>query len=412
MTCLRSFIRASLLLTSAACAIACSAHDTQHDEPAAALPPVHLEMHLTVPPAAELFRCQFVKLPSVDTDEMFIGGYTHEYTRGSHHYLLYKTSLVDPPPGTVSPFDCGAEGGIMRYATGIVAGGQVPKGGETYPAGVALPLLSGQVLVLQAHYINTTDAPIDATVSVDLALVDPASVKHRAGMAQLYDPFIVVPPRSKAQAQMRCTTRRNVTLVKAIPHMHARGVAHETFIDSSGAPPADAPLVSSTDWQHPTEFTGDLLLSAGSALRIRCDYQSDLDFEILQGQSADKNEMCTLGIVYYPAAPPGEPVCDEDQFGVGDKTCAETSRCIQACPPDASPRNTPGLTGVDVGECWQRCMVDACPNVSRPLQLELGCVSQSCASACSGTSAAECAACVTTKCAAQFQACESLACGQ
>src|SRR5262249_54208460 len=95
-----------------------------------------------------------------------------------------------------------------------------------------------------------------------------------------------------------------------------------------------------------------------------------------------------------------------DGYGTGTKSCADSLTCIQSCPPGDAP--SPGDGRIDVGACWQRCLVDSCEKAAAPLNALGYCVQTMCATECSGGS--NCASCVITNCATEYTGCQSQGC--
>ncbi|GAC1595313.1 MAG: hypothetical protein NVS3B20_19260 [Polyangiales bacterium] len=366
-------------------------------------------MRVTVPAATEIFRCQLVRLPKVEGGhEMFLNGHAHDYTPGSHHFLLFRTDLNQIAPGLDQPFDCAEGGGVMRHAGGYVFGGQVPHLDESYPEGVALALRSEEVLVLQAHYINASKNALEAKVDLTLKRVDEASVKHRAGLIRMYDPFIYVAPKSGGTAQMRCPIKKDMTILAASPHMHARGMNHTTWFDAAMTTPTDKPLFVSTDWEHPADYKGSFPATKGSAFRFQCTYKNESDRPFVQGQSADTNEMCMLTALYYPALETDDQFCYGDQYGAGTQSCSDTLTCIQGCPANSAPTIDKGNTAITIGECWQKCLTTSCPNASRPFLDVIDCIGAKCKTECGPSG--DCKACVASNCGTEYLTCANLAC--
>ncbi|MFI5299440.1 MAG: hypothetical protein ACHREM_15215 [Polyangiales bacterium] len=373
-------------------------------------PGFDLDMAITVPSATEEFRCKAFKIPAPATGtEVFMSGYEHHYTAGSHHYLVYRTDLTDIPAGDDTPFDCAEGGGIMQHAGGYAFGGQVPDETVDFPSGVALPLNGGEVVILQVHYIDATSTPIDASIHVRINTMDASQVVHRAGAMRMYDPFVYVPPNTSATAQMRCTTKHDMTVFAAAPHMHARGVMHTTWLDLAGAAPSTSALLTDADWEHPTNYAGTLAVPQGSSFHFRCDYQNPNNQTYYQGQSANTNEMCMLTALFYPDNPDDNGFCFGEGYGGGTTTCSQLLTAIQACPAADAPKVNAENAGVDVGPCWQQALAGSCPNASALMFSFTGCLQSKCASQCA-TINSTCTSCIATNCAAQYSACNSATC--
>jgi hypothetical protein len=191
------------------------------------------------------------------------------------------------------------------------------------------------------------------------------------------------------------------------------------YLDDPSGEQSTEPIVTSPQWDHPNVVESELSVPAGSYIRTICKYHGDNHPVVVQGQDKLDNEMCMFEGFYFPAVPrdkDGEAfeTCIQtplpggigDQFGSGSKSCSESLSCVRSCPSGDAPVITDD--GVDVGVCWQSCMVDACPTASAPLDDMTWCVRQQCASQCGGGS--DCEACVLTNCAAQYFACQAHHC--
>ncbi len=368
---------------------------------------VSFDMRVSVPAYGEVHSCQFVKMPS---DATFVGGGGYATTIGTHHFLLFRTAAIDPPPPLDTPIDCYEGAGVMRFERGFVSGGQLRVESADFPAGAALVFKPNELLLMQGHFLNAGGSPVTASVHVDLHVVDPASVKWKVGTFRFYDPYIYVPPRGDATARMRCHVHHDVTILSAGSHMHRLGVAYRAYFDPPAAPRASTPFFTTNDWQHPPYWTGPLTATAGSAIRFECDYHSDADTPIVQGLSADKNEMCMFSAFYVPEQDDAENDCTSmDMHGSGTRSCAETNSCLALCAPADAPQFGEGRA--DVGACWQKCIADSCPNVTEVLTPQLVCTQQKCATECASFGAA-CNACIVERCKSQLDACQALDCGQ
>jgi hypothetical protein len=392
-------MRTPLLLL--VCLVGCSS------KPAGPVPgDIQYSLTVHVPAGGEMFQCQYVTTPM---QQRYLLAAAHHYTPGSHHMLLYRTDLSAIPAGQSAPQDCyeGGGGTIMSHVRGVLYGSQVPDDSYSLPDGIAMPLAPGEVLLLQAHYINATPKALDATVDVGLTTTsDKSKMKYAAGILFYYDVFIDVPPMAKATAGERCTLNHDITLLSVFPHYHARGYGYEAWVDKPGQAPSTAPFYTSTDWEHPTKWTGGpLALASGTSIRWRCEYQSQ-DKEYFQGPSAVDNEMCMFTGLYYPAVDNTFDLCLDsfDQVGQGTATCADTTNCIAACPAVTAPP-AGGDPRTEIPGCWQKCVVQSCPGASKPLVAELKCFAQ-----CQGCSGSACQQCVLSKCINELTACNSAAC--
>ena len=120
--------------------------------------------------------CQFVRMPAEPT---FVRGGSYVTTPGTHHFLLFRTAaVIDPPPAVGVPVDCFEGAGVMRYERGFVSGGQLDHDSAHFPEGAALAFLPGEILLLQGHFLNTTDGDVVSKVHVELDPTPAASVRR------------------------------------------------------------------------------------------------------------------------------------------------------------------------------------------------------------------------------------------
>jgi hypothetical protein len=368
---------------------------------------ITFELKSTVAPGDEAYFCRFVRMPETGAD-IFVRGGHHELSSGAHHYLLYRTRRTTWTDDMANVVRCDEHQTVMKDATGWVTGGQTPSENADFPNGAALPFKSGEILLLQGHFLNASSAPMEASVELLLRTVPASSVEVPAGVLRFYDPFIVVPPRAKSRAGMRCTIKKDIVLLSAAAHMHSRGVSYAAYLDPPEGPPSATPFYTTTDGMRPTFFLGFMKIAAGSKIRFQCDYDSHEDRTITQGLSAENDEMCMFNAFYYPAMDPADEACaDADEVGTGTQTCAQTSSCLETCPTSDAPNFESG--DARVGACWQACMTSSCPNVAGALFPQLACTKAKCAVECA-TMGDGCRSCVADRCAADVSRCQGLSC--
>ena len=381
--------------------------------PGSKLQTVEFKMDATVGAGKEIFDCQFVTLPNI-TGWMVSG--EHTYTTGSHHLLVYTTDLTSVPAGGNQVQDCyEGSGSFMSHVRGVLYGGQTPTGSQQFPPGIGLQTTANQVLLFQVHYLNATSADLSAHVDVKLTLDSGTDIVTNAGILFLYDPFIDVPPGAKAQAQMRALIPRDITLLSATSHYHARGVGYAAYLDTP-TKMGTSPFFTSASWNSPEIQSMSMPIAAGTKVRFECDYDNSSGTqEYFQGPSAATNEMCMFIGAYYPDmgdlvnygyASPGP-----DMFGTAGASgtnCSDTLKCIEACP--AASSSGASAAPFDASPCMQKCMVGSCTTATTALFPFLECYQNSCSSKCSSTTSSDCTSCITTNCPSQYEACSTHTC--
>jgi hypothetical protein len=367
-----------------------------------------VSMSLTVKPGEELHRCQLVTLPA--DSEIQIVAFSHKYTAGSHHFLLFATDLETIPPELAGQFDCvNGDEPIMQHTRGILYGAQSAEAIFPLPPGVGFAMKAHQVLMMQAHYLNPTGKDLVAKIQAGFDGAPASQISEQAGFMIFYDPFIYVPAQSSAASGIRCSVPADVNVVAAFTHYHQRGTAMRVWVDPSMSQESTTPIHETHDWEHPADFQGPLAVPAGSAFRFECTYTNSDPVEVFQGPNAATSEMCVFAGLYYPQAKHEFDTCADLSFtGHGDKACNGVLSCVQNCPGADAPRFTPG--GVVVGPCWERCVASGCQGaVDKVLPVSF-CVGEKCSAECAMGNDS-CAGCATAKCATEVGGCLAHGCG-
>ncbi len=374
--------------------------------------PTTFGMDFTVAADSEDFKCTYVRMPPMAG---FITGGQHEYTVGSHHFTLFRTTLTSIPEGEGSPTvgDCYAGAATyMNAIDGVVYAAATPVGDLTMPAGIGLPYVANEVLLLQGHYLNAAPDPISAHMSVHLT-TQTEPVQQNAGILFFYDPFIYVPQGARAIASTRCPIPQDITLVTEGSHYHARGVGYQAYLDPPTGPEATSPFYISNSWASPTIGVDAMHARAGSHIRYYCDYDNtEGALPYYQGQSAATNEMCMFVGLYYPAMTTADEQCRSgDTYGTGTATCTDTLKCLAACPPaDAGLPGNSGPPEININACIQQCFLESCPDASAPLVAVTHCIQSQCSGSC-GAPGATCDSCISASCGPQYAACANSMCG-
>lgn len=366
-----------------------------------------LSMALTVPAGKELHQCQFVQVPAgADLEVVRIG---HQYTPGSHHFLLYETGLTAIPPEFTGQYDCTVgDEPIMEHTRGILYAGQSPKGEFPLPPGVALTIKAGTVVMFQSHYINAGKSDLLAKVDLTLDTAPPETIKEKAGFLLFYDPFIHLPAKGKAQSGVRCPIPNDIKLLNGFTHYHQRGTGMKVFVDPNGQAPSTTPFYETHDWEHPQDHVGPTPIAAGSTVRFACAYDNTTsETEIFQGPNAQTSEMCVFAGLYYPKMPDSDyENCGHVSIvGEGTKACTDVASCIQACPAGDAPKRT--WSGVKVGACWERCVASGCDKAVDTFLPLATCLSTKCKEECS---TGYCLGCITEKCGNEYETCSTHVC--
>lgn len=262
------------------------------DEPAVPLGPPPPEATLTtetftVPPGGERFICQ-------NFDNPFLGNTVdiveseHTMTPGSHHMFAFqKEGLTNGPLE-----ECAG----LEYDR-FIHSSQLPHLVRTYPPGLGRRLPGNHGIRIQAHYLNTTEDPLEAQVTLILRMAEVGTVQQYVGQLFMNNMDIDIAPLSPGSASKTCSVPANIQLLSASGHMHETGVYLR-------AETSDGRLIYETsDWSEPAvpSFDPPFAVAPATEITYRCDYQNFKDIELTFGGSAATNEMCIFGADYFPA---------------------------------------------------------------------------------------------------------------
>jgi hypothetical protein len=268
------------------------------------LPDVTFSIDGHVDPGGEIIGCLYVAMP-LDRGLIAVPRAESHYTPGSHHFLVYRTTYDSIPPGGGVAHACTDAQQVVGIA-GTYYEAQVPDEHRELPKGVAHVFRPGEVLLLTAHYLNTTERGFDTHVDFRLNTMDVRDVLFEAGSIFFYNPIINIPPASVVTVTRRCPLPTDINVALLWSHMHSRGVAFKATTDDSQAAERLGDLYATSTWAEPVprDFPEDppATLRAGSTIEYSCTYDNTTTRTIVAGQSAAINEMCILHGMYWPRA--------------------------------------------------------------------------------------------------------------
>lgn len=264
-----------------------------------------------IEPTTEKQLCYFLE---PEKEDIFAGALESFQGKFGHHMILFRT-LAPEPPGTVR--DCTSLADMVNLLPVISS---INFGLEAFPPNTALRVPAGTQMVVQQHYLNTSDAPIRVRDVLHLTLRDEASITTFAGFYGLseVDFQLTTDDTVEQTVKFSCATPRDMNVLLMGPHMHEWGVRTDTSIvrvadgsseevlniDPWRAEFRDSPPVR--DWT----LEAPLALKQGDEIRTTCVFKNTSG-RVLEFPS----EMCATYGYYFPA-PDGSDVwtCDGSSF--------------------------------------------------------------------------------------------------
>jgi hypothetical protein len=295
-------------------------HPTQAEQPAAAKPwepppPADGYTRLEVPvvhdlaPGSDTTFCQFIQAPlDHDVDVLDVEGFQ---SSGGHHAVAYASSDASPV-GTsrrCTEQDNLSQGGFLG---GI--GGEA-SGGVKLPEGVAFRLPKGNSILLNTHFINTSDNTVDGRVAIDFKFVEVDSKRTIASLFNNGNHSFNVAAHANGTAMAECTLPRAFKFVLFTNHMHGQGSYAKTELVH---PDGRVELVhEDADWVPEMQFKAiyskwtveqPLIVDEGDMLRTQCDWHNQTDSAL-----TFPSEMC-FGTGFFLSDGSSSPVCLEGRW--------------------------------------------------------------------------------------------------
>ncbi len=348
-----------------------------------------LSLRHSLQPGEEIHWCKYIVMDkTVD-----VAKFDHAYDHG-HHVLVYTTPFTPDTIPIKTDFNC--EAGANEQFNGVAYTGATPEGSLALPDGVGFHFDKGQVLLLEGHYLDVTDAPVDAEVAVNFwTLASPPA--QQASTLFFYDNNISVPANGDATATMSCEISQPISVMSLLSHMHSRGVHYHADLVMQGL--ANQPLLDTDQWLNPepTVLPTPMTLPAGARVDYSCNYHDTTGTAVVEGPSKTNNEMCMLIGVYWPRLDWGHELCAAPGSGSrydGTTTCMQSLSCVQSATDPIAAE-----------QCW----TNTCRASSQPLDNVQSCIFQNCINPglCSGP---DCGGCAFTNCQTQIGACQAAGC--
>jgi hypothetical protein len=227
-----------------------------------------------IAPGGDVVKCQYVLAPfDRDMDVLDITGYQ---SKGGHHSVAYAVQ-DGAPLGTSRDCDTADNLALGGFLGGV--GGEA-GGKAKLPEGVVFRLVKGSTVMLNTHFLNTSDEVIDGQTVLDVKFAEVDRSRTVASMFANFTQNFTVQPESKTTADVSCTVPRDLQFVSFTNHMHNYGYRSETALQQNGESVTvhDDPTWSS-DMQFNPAFTlwtvaAPLTVKAGGVLHTHCEWEN------------------------------------------------------------------------------------------------------------------------------------------
>jgi hypothetical protein len=207
-----------------------------------------------------------------DTDIIDIVGHQG---LGGHHAVMFATK--EPQPiGTVH------EWGNADQLTSRFLGGGGAEGADNVklPDGISFRVRKGYALVMQVHYVNVTDEPVEMNSFIDVKYAPASDSRLVAGMFTNVQPALFLNP-GKQSVTVECEVKEDLELVMWSNHLHEWGSRIVTTATLPSGQVIDikrnetwfTEWINSPDWDKRTLDTA-LKLPAGTVVKTVCEWNN------------------------------------------------------------------------------------------------------------------------------------------
>jgi len=287
---------------------------------------------ISVAPGVEATKCVNVRLSNAEPIK--VHQMRNLLSGGSHHLIVYKDDMDTTERAT--PYDCQPFTGALNLS-GMVAPVMITQKQEdalTLPQRVAYTFAPNQMIRIEMHYINSSDAPLEVSATTEFYAVPESEIDHEANILFIGTPDVSIAAGATVDVRAYFTpSRASLDLTGAkffaiTGHTHHHGVSVSVATASTKTGEHTSVYAPSPfDWSEPEtavhkpEFTLPEGLQAG--FDITCSYHNTSSQTVRFGESAN-DEMCFFWAYYYPSK--------------GSHVCVNTSYLglnLDVCCPDA-----------------------------------------------------------------------------
>ncbi|MBX3159417.1 MAG: hypothetical protein KF773_25830 [Deltaproteobacteria bacterium] len=263
--------------------------------------PLEIAYRVTAAPGEEVWKCNVTDLP-IDR-YVNVNRVESEQTDAVHHMDLMAVALAAPDlqPGSYDCADVYAQyprlmdDGILIYAA------QQAQQAIQLPEGVSAELLPRLRVMHEIHFVNPSDAPVEAYSKILAYPYDDTKVTTTIWGGAVRDVDIAVPPGATDHVEWtRCTMNADVDVLFLSSHTHQ--LADRTEIRLFDGTSVGEVLYANTDWHAPPlqdHTAAPLHVAKGTGFEFACHYANRGAETVHWGFNA-KDEMCQIALVYTP----------------------------------------------------------------------------------------------------------------
>ena len=224
-----------------------------------------------IQPGEDKILCSY--LDAYIDEDFDIGRIAAYNTPGSHHVILYSTSISQPP----NTHECKDEEMIWFSLLGATTG----EGGAaeySLPDGLVRRVRGGVQLVMQTHWLNASDEVIDGQAAFNVRYDTVSPEKTPTDFLGVTNTSFEATP-GVSSASVECTFEDSVNIWQLGGHQHDLGSHVKITYTPSGG---EGHVLFDEDWNKQWTFDPKLLdmsgapmkVGPGDKIRVDCDWNN------------------------------------------------------------------------------------------------------------------------------------------
>jgi hypothetical protein len=247
-----------------------------------------------IEPGRDVTYCTYIENPfGREVDVIQSLGFQSKF---GHHALL-----MEVPGATAKPGDSHVCTEADMTTARFLAGGSDAAQNIVIPEGIAFRISPKANLMIQTHWINTTDKPADGATVFNVAARDPDPTRQAAQLFTVLTTSFELAPRSTTKASTDCTIQEDLSLFNFGGHEHEWGTHVHVDRIRNGVSEVlyDQPWLPEYQSNPPLklfEVRAPLSFKKGDVLHVDCEWKNTEDHAIVFPR-----EMCVAFGFHFPA---------------------------------------------------------------------------------------------------------------
>ncbi len=264
-------------------------------------------------PASEIVECHVFKLPNATPIELERIQFT--FGAGSHHVHIYRSD--EPEPDGVA--DCTAGLSWPRWRP--VVGAQTNPLDWKLPDGLTMPLPPNAQLLVQVHWLNTTQARIDGRINLSFHPARKAG--SHVGVMFGINKQVDMQPGTSKRISAYCPLPDGAQIIAMMGHFHTLGLSYSARVRGADQPHDLGREIYRGLDENTLEFEDfvpPIAIGPGQGLDFQCNYFNSKDIPVKWGPDTATQEHCNMAAYYHPAPDDGDGFCIKEASDVGTLT--------------------------------------------------------------------------------------------